>query len=118
MKTNDNAPQGTRPIVWVPVITALVISVGLLIFFRAPKHIEANTIKNIQAPVVVPASMPKHHTQIAHAEMFPQSVSDIAPETVAALAQFGLPATNLSKITVVAQSRPPVIIPNPIRKTQ
>ena len=38
----------------------------------------------------------------------------VAPETEAALAQFGLSATSVAKIIVVAQARPPVIIPNPL----
>ena len=45
--------------------------------------------------------------------------SDVAPETVAALARVGLPATNLAPIRVVAKARPPIVLPNPLnRKTQ
>jgi hypothetical protein len=51
--------------------------------------------------------------------MEPLTEPAVAPETEAALAQFGLSATSVSRIVVVAQARPPVILPNPLnRKTQ
>jgi hypothetical protein len=115
MKTNYQAPKGAHGLFWAVVILMAVTS--LFIAFRATKHANGDSVKVVQAPTAIPALPPNRPHHLVQPSI-PQTnlVSDVAPETEAALAQFGLSATNLVKIAVVAQSRPPVILPNPMNK--
>ena len=78
-------------------------------------------------PVAVPTAM--QTAQTAPVEQMPKAPQPsavrlvhhdtVAPETEAALAQFGLSATSVVKLAVVAQARTPVIFPNHLNhKTQ
>ena|GEM_PF-3738395 len=93
------------------IVSVLIIGAVIM---NANKHVQPNTEQsavlvqdtNAQTVADVPTSTNK-------------PVSDVAPETEAALAQFGLSATSVVKIAVVARPRPPMLLPNPLnRKTQ
>jgi hypothetical protein len=103
-----------RPHVWFGALAILAVAVGLMYFNI--RNTQSNIVRNVH--VEAKAVQFERPAIVPTAKLMVRTDNDVAPETVAALAQFGLPATNLSKITVVAQSRPPVIIPNPIRKKQ
>ena len=92
-----------RPHIWFGALVIVATVVGLMCFnlWSAKPNIVRNANVSVAAvqferPATMPAVKPAIKTD-----------DDIAPETVAMLARVGLPATNLSKITVVAHPRPP-----------
>ena len=59
------------------------------------------------APVV-------QQTNVVQSDITSNSTSGISPETLAALERAGLHGAKVSKLTTSVQSRPPVILPNPL----
>jgi len=119
---NKQASQGIRLPKVMPAIIIAMFVAGLVIslhFTYAHKTKLPETHVVLSAtPIRLPAANIGHSMGfIAHVETN-QPSSNVAPETEAALAQFGLSATNLVGISVVAQARSPVILQNPLLKSQ
>lgn len=121
MKTNDSAPQGARLSVVVLMLAIALLSIDLLVSLAGKKPTKLVQPDSVaRTPATTPAMLPSV-PQVARVEVIPQSklVNGVAPETEAALEQFGLSATSLVKISVVAQKRAAVVFPSQTyQKTQ
>ena len=89
--------QSARPRVVLAIIVIPLIIVGLLISFghKWPvKSVDSQTQISMQKPAGTPV---QHVQKIAYVPQV-EPTSDVAPETEAALAQFGLSAKNGIKL--------------------
>lgn len=111
MKEKNQAPQSARPRVMLAIIVIPLIVIGLLISFGHKRPAKSVEPKQTQIFVQKLAGTPVRHLQeIAYAPPT-KPKDDVAPETEAALAQFGLSAKNGIKLSVVTHSLPPMILP-------
>jgi hypothetical protein len=119
MNENDNniehirTARGARPCVVFVILVIPILVVGLLSMGhkQRSRSVESSLV---QTTAQSSASLPDHQRSSVRTVAIQPTVSDVAPETEAALAQFGLSATSVVKISVVAHSRPPIILPNPV----
>jgi len=112
------ASQGVRPLVVLVILIVPTLIVGLLIgldfkYAHQTKLSETHVVFSA-TPIHYPSQNIGHSMGFVAHVVTNQPSSRVAPETEAALAQFGLSATNLVKIAVVAQPRQPVVLPNPL----
>ena len=104
-------------------ISSLVLAVLIIMakfhlgFFKnvEPKVAVQTQVNTNAVPKAKPAAK-SFYRALAEQQQIQVPGNQVAPETAAALARFGLSATNLVKISVVAQTRPPVVLPNPLSK--